>query len=577
MKEISYKTLRSLAVLYLGIPILIFFWGWLNPAAAAVFTLLLAAGVFFLFRSTKDGDFNKPSIKITVKKLAVILIISFLWCLLAGQGGFFHQSTDHEIRNMIIEDLIRSPWPVVYPESGSMLCYYIAHWMVPTLFGKAAFLIFGSAPVGYAVCNAVLLVWSTLGCFLTLMLFSLITCRQDKTRIILSVILFILFSGADIILVLPGQFDHLEWSAIDFQYSSNTTCLFWVYNQAIAAWIATLCILNENRVKNFAILALLAFPYAPLPFIGLFLICIVKGIVLLIKGRKTTGFLRFLGQVFSPQNILAVLSIMIVFLLYFSSNQIVNGDATGLRINDGFVRALHSSNFFSTLFVENYFWFVITEFVFLAAALLPYKKKDPLFYVVVISLFIIPLIQVGISKDFCMRVSIPCIIYLCVSAVSVIQNDLPEREFFRDKWCKMKKHKLLTAAGTILLLALIVFLYTPYAARFVSPGMRLLLPELFMIIVYVPPYLKRKYPNAKLFSTKRKPGLKAAYTAIVILLLLGAFTPYAEFKREITATITEGQNFSYDKDETLADKPGYYNFLAKGYEDSAFYKYICKK
>ena len=60
--------------------------------------------------------------------------------------------------------------------------------------------------------------------------------------------IMIFFSGLDIIGCFIQEWNfqsfasilHLEWWLEGFQFSSNTTCLFWVYNQAVPAWIATL-------------------------------------------------------------------------------------------------------------------------------------------------------------------------------------------------------------------------------------------------------------------------------------------------------------------------------------------------
>ncbi len=578
MKEIKFKSLRSLTAIYLCVPLLIFFWGWLSPLAASAFTLLLSAAVFFLIRKTDKDDFYISSMNITWKKLLVVILISVLWCVFAGQGGFIHQSEDHLVRNMVIKDLVRFPWPVTYPESDSMLCYYIAHWMVPALFGKAAFLASGSAAAGYAVCNVVLLIWSSFGCFLTFMLFSVMTCRKGGKGVFLSVAIFILFSGADIILASKGHFDHLEYGARFFQYSSNSTCLFWVYNQAIAAWLATLCILNEKKVKNFAILALFAFPYAPLPFIGLFLICIARGIIILVKGRKTTKFLHFLGQVFSPQNLLAALSIGVVFLLYFGSNQIASGGDTGFRLSSAFFDSSGSLRCPTINYLKNYIFFIFTEFLFLALALFPYKKKDPLFHFTVIALFFIPFIQVGTSIDFCMRASIPFIIYLCTASAACIQKDFPDREELSSFGKSIKQKPIVLVIAVILFGAgLIILFYTPLGEGYITPWHRLILPVLVLAALYVPPFLAKKFPGSKLFSGACRPKRKLCYTALIIIVLLGSFTAFIEFRREISATVKFGSNFHYEVDNTLADKEDYYNFLALGYQDSAFYKYLCKK
>ena len=47
---------------------------------------------------------------------------------------------------------------------------------------------------------------------------------------------------------------HIEWWARFYQFSSFTTQLFWVFNQAVPAWIATLLVLSTKRVGGMFLL-----------------------------------------------------------------------------------------------------------------------------------------------------------------------------------------------------------------------------------------------------------------------------------------------------------------------------------
>lgn len=61
---------------------------------------------------------------------------------------------------------------------------------------------------------------------------------QALCKVCLSLVVFLLFSGMDVLMARynPEAWRHqIEWWAQCYQFSSNTTCLFWVYNQAVPA------------------------------------------------------------------------------------------------------------------------------------------------------------------------------------------------------------------------------------------------------------------------------------------------------------------------------------------------------
>ena len=135
------------------------------------------------------------------------------------------------------------------------------------------------------------------------------------------------------------QNDHMEWWADLFQFSSNTTCLFWVYNQTVPVWPIVLCLINEKHMKDFAFLALLAFPHGPFPFVGIFIFCIMKAILLIFKAQKEKTLAKEIQLMLSPQNFISSFSILPVFALYFTSNGVVSGasgEAMGGEVNTRF-------------------------------------------------------------------------------------------------------------------------------------------------------------------------------------------------------------------------------------------------
>lgn len=524
---ISYRRIRLWAVIYAIIPILIFFIGWLTVVPALVFSVLIAGAVIFFIKDSKDRDFKKTHMVMPKKTLVIIGIISFVWCFLAGQGGFIHQSSDHVIRNAIFQDLISKPWPVIYRD-GSMLSYYIAHWMPSALLGKIFLSVTGSKAVGYLMGNVFLLLWSFAGVYLTLLLVCMLTVPKKKPRFITASFLFIFFSGLDALgncysSALPIS-RHMEWWAAFAQYSSFTTCLFWVYNQTIVTWLMILCILNERSIKNFAFLGLLMLPFGPLPFIGIVMICVFKAFDIglkLLKKRKITILFK---SVFSLQNIFSAASVLPVFALYYFSNAIASNNAVfedghqdvGLRFNEMLISDIFSGK--ADAVVRScglYLLFILLEVgIYIALIIIwniKHKVKTPRdFIAVIVFLCLVPLFRFGSGDDLAMRISIPAIVYLSVEFISRLLRDLPKKGEIR---------------------------------------------------------------NLSEFVRK-----KTWFFAAVVVFLIGSINAANEFYREISYTISGiVTQTPPEYIETMDDEEIKNNFTAKDYQNSDFYKYIGKK
>ena len=525
--KISYNRIRAAAVWYAVIPIIIFFFGWLSLLWAAVFSALLSAAVFFFFKSARKRDGEKTYAALSLRTLVIIGAMALIWCFLAGQGGFFHQSHDHAIRNAIFRDLIKKPWPVVY-EEDMLLSYYIAHWMPPALLGKLFYAATGSTAVGYGAGNIFLFIWSSIGVYLALLLLVILTFSKKAPRPYAAILLFIFFSGLDII----GTFvtgrdnngNHYERWAYFAQFSSVTTCLFWVYNQTIVIWLVTFCILNERSVKNFAFLGLLALPFGPFPFVGIVIICLVKAAVMSVrlikKGKAVTAF----RNIFSPQNILSCAAIIPTYYLYYFSNAIMSNDAVykgeqvdvGFRINNILAETAAGGNAKDIVLMVLFylFFFVLEAGLYIAAIIACNKlkrvKTAPAFIGVMAVLLFIPLFKLGAGNDFSMRVSIPPLLYLAVEFIRSFTESIP------------------------------------------SKG------EIKSLDEFV----------------RKKPWLLAAS----VVFFIGSMTACTEFYREIYYTATNAEtSVDYHQTESLDELSEKNNFTAKNYSDSNFYKYISKK
>lgn len=525
--KISYNRIRSAVAVYAAVPVFIFFFGWLSALAAAVFSVLLAAACFFFWKNSRKRDGEKTYAVVSKKTLIIIGAAALAWCFLAGHGGFIHQSDDNAIRNAIFRDMIKKPWPVVYSD-GSMLSYYIAHWMAPALLGKIFYAVSGSVSLGYAAGNVFLLIWSSIGVFLALLLVVILTFSKKRPHILLTVFMFIFFSGLDSVgTAVTGHMNsdcHLEWWMTYVQFSSFTTCLFWVYNQTIAIWLITLCIINERSIKNFAFLGLLALPFGPLPFIGIVIMCVIKAAAIIVRAIRKGRLAATVKNIFSFQNILSCLSVFPVYYLYYFSNAIALNKAyyedekkdVGFRISDIWTEKITDGSAadivsLALLFI---FFLILEAGIYTALILISNKikgkKTPPEFIGSMIMLIFIVMFQLGEHGDLAMRVSMPPLVYLAVELIKAFTDNAP---------------------------------------------------------------LKGEINSLDEF-VRKKPWFFVSSFIIILSLM----TPAYEFYREIRNTVINAHTIAdLDETESMDDIKVKNNFIARNYTESDFYKYICKK
>ncbi len=406
------RLMYSGACIYIALPIFIFMAGWLRPIFAAVICAILLVSLFFM---VKNGP-APTDFRITRKQLLVVIVtvlILILWLLLSGHGGFSYQNSDYHDRNAIFRDLINKPWPVIYDfshvtplqmdglnalPSSAVLTYYIAYWLPAALVGKV---------LGFQAGSTALFIWALFG-LIFVVYFIFRTLKRVTLR---SVFIFIFFSGFDLVGYLwatkgsfPNPIAHIEWWS-GYQYSSITTLLFWVFNQSIVFWLALLLIENMKNSRSLFFLYALLLLYGPFPFLGMLPFVLAKAYEghPILSGQRPVDTLKaipvwfFAGirRALTFENLAGGISVLVIIYLYFYGNV-----AAGRYM--GFSKQL-SPVLFVFLAFEVLLWLLFVGVIF---------HKKPVFWLCVTSLLLIPLFQVGIGQDFCMRVSIPALFVL---------------------------------------------------------------------------------------------------------------------------------------------------------------------
>ena len=401
------------AYLYIGVPILIFMLGWMNWYIGIPLALIVLISLFLCFRDESRTPISNDRV-ISGSTLGAMILLACAWVYLSGIGGYVFQNYDHLYRNQIFKILVEQPWPpmkTLGTPSGFQtvfLSYYIGFWLPAALVGK----VFG-LDAGFAFQY----VWAVIGIAIVFILLFKRTRKWNAATLLV----FIFFSGLDIVgCLLVGENilamniqEHIEWWS-GYQFSSHTTDLFWVFNQAIYGWLLTMMIMDEadnKRLIFFWSFGLLecTFPFVGMiPFVGYKILSTIQW-----KGIKIKDFLKRTNRLFSFENVLGGGVIGIVTFLYLFGNKSSGSTFFGLiqtRPTDWFMFLL----------------FIFVEIGFFSVAIFRYQKKNPLYWISLATLLVCPLVRIGGSGDFCMRASIPSLLILCLLVMESLYKSWAE-------------------------------------------------------------------------------------------------------------------------------------------------------
>lgn len=445
--NIRYETVRAVVFVYCGLPVLIFLAFWLKPVVAVLACATFAIALVLCMRrndTVKKGraSFESPFerctralsggkadpseprvITLSLAWIIVAVIIVIAWCILGGQGGMWYQSGDWDSRNALFRDLMTHKWPVRYESDGAWLCYYIGHWLPAAFAGKIMLRLGLALPTVWKLANILLLVWTAIGVFLVLVLLQAAVKPRKAGGRIVCLLLPILFATPDLIgMLLTGTTEtalqkvHLEWWASNMQFSSLTTCLFWVFNQTVIPWMCTLVFVNERTPSRYLPLWAACLFAGPLPAIGLCVLMLAQGIAALVEGRGKRGGL--LKEACSLKNALSLPAIA-VLAIYFLSSSATSGElAESWSLNNMLPSPFYLPAEEQTLILA--LVFIAVEALLIPLLLRLAGVRGPLLFVVAALLVLCPLIRFNSTADFCMRVSIPAVMILCALSAKVL-------------------------------------------------------------------------------------------------------------------------------------------------------------
>ncbi|MBR4493223.1 MAG: hypothetical protein IKP14_00785 [Clostridiales bacterium] len=432
------------SLIYLTLPVIIFFFGYLKIVWALLFSVLTITALVFAIKRFKQEGPGDQADKITLKPsyFAVVIPLIIVFLFLGGVSEYSWTTIDHRVRYAILNDLINYKWPVIFDfstqenpivaaqlgEGKVAFAYYFVFWMVPAVIGKLTNL---------AVARVALFIWSGIGLFLVSLGGSFLYKKASKTMFI--AIMF--FSGFDVIPGYINDFLHIEstWEGwnIHLHIHGNFYQIMNVFNQSIPGWLITMLLMLCLSGSCVGLLGSLMFCYSPWAAIGFAPLCLCRLLMNKTKENRKT----IITDLITPGNLIAPVVFIIVFATYFTANsQATSGNGLIWKFYDTPMEL-----------IIDYVKYAVFEFGIWALIIFKRHKKDPLFWTSIATLLIMPIYKITIANDFIMRGSMAPM-FLIGIYVSIFITD----NFYR---CLNDKGFVLKTRAAVL--TLIVAAYVP--------------------------------------------------------------------------------------------------------------------
>ena len=451
--HVKNQFLRGATIFYILLPSFFFLYGWLTLPFAIISTLAL---ISFLFDVLLDAYRALPCWKILFKArlklitssglipgMVLVFFLIVFWLAFSGAGGVGFQNADYTANNALLKDLIVQDWPLTFSLNNAQvpMVYYVAYYLPAAIIGKA---------FGWVFANIFLFVWTLMGVMLAFVWFWKLSRVSVKNRVgilVLLTVIFCLAGGLDYIgyyVLKENTFvlnRHIEIWAGYFQYSSNTTLIYWVPQHTIASWLITGIIIDsfydKHNLKHLGMTVAAGILWTPFGLIG------------------TTPFLLALLFVYlQPQNrwylfnwksiLFNVLSIGLgsLYLLYLGSNQFKFPIGFIWQVSKNYVSLVRSLLAFG--FLEFAFLGFFVLLLILMGVLFSHASRfnhswhkriaalerefgiTPiqfcLFIICLCVLILLPFFNIGFNNDLVMRASIPSLFIFWGFVAKVVAN-----------------------------------------------------------------------------------------------------------------------------------------------------------
>jgi len=283
IKDAFYQLLSEITAFYLVFPTLFFAYGWLKWPINFITLLLI---MFFLAYTVKDMSQTSKYLwrnrqkhvysRKTIGWIIASALLIILWLSFSGIGGIGYQNDDYRAKNALFNDLINQSFPLTatFSEVTTKIVYYYNYYLPPVAIGKL---------FGWKVANFFMFLWSFIGvaiAFAWFLIISQISLKGKAHKLLPLVLIFCLaggldFIGAYILKDLPFSWSrHIEFWVEYYQYSSNTTLIYWAPQHAIPAWLLTgmvvASIYKSQNLKYIGISLTASILWSPFAIIGIF-------------------------------------------------------------------------------------------------------------------------------------------------------------------------------------------------------------------------------------------------------------------------------------------------------------------
>lgn len=131
--HISWRWLMGLTVAYLLAPIFLFLLGWVQPQMAIVATLglVLVVGSLLYYTPSRDLTISRDQVRRGLFALLALALVLFF----TGVTGHWKQHPDFIVRNAMLDELTKNPWPLIDSDSH-VLNYYFGGMLPAAFFAK---------------------------------------------------------------------------------------------------------------------------------------------------------------------------------------------------------------------------------------------------------------------------------------------------------------------------------------------------------------------------------------------------------------------------------------------------------